>query len=195
MGILHTRLPLSWACHLKILQPPLWPGSISLGIVLEKVSIHPTFRPIDARESFCSSHICTWFVLCVPMSLLAQSLCTPLLTLLHHFLHMVPPVLHFTLHTSPHFALSLSDIVPPVPLLTSLYHFLHMIPPVSLLTSLYHFRHLVPPVPLLALLYHFLHMVPPVPFPCNIYLGINIISGWEVTIKRESVKAKHPQLE
>jgi hypothetical protein len=40
-------------------------------------------------------------------------------------------------------------------------------------------------------------------FPCacvnlfsgDIYLGINIISGEEVAIKLESVKAKHPQLE
>jgi hypothetical protein len=31
--------------------------------------------------------------------------------------------------------------------------------------------------------------------PGNIYLGINIISGEEVGIKLESVKAKHPQLE
>jgi casein kinase I family protein HRR25 len=29
----------------------------------------------------------------------------------------------------------------------------------------------------------------------DIYLGINIISGEEVAIKLESVKAKHPQLE
>ena len=33
------------------------------------------------------------------------------------------------------------------------------------------------------------------PHPGDIYLGINIISGAEVTIKLESVKAKHPQLE
>jgi hypothetical protein len=32
-------------------------------------------------------------------------------------------------------------------------------------------------------------------FPGDIYLGINIISGEEVAIKLESVKAKHPQLE
>ena len=31
--------------------------------------------------------------------------------------------------------------------------------------------------------------------PGDIYLGINIISGEEVAIKLESVKAKHPQLE
>jgi casein kinase I family protein HRR25 len=31
--------------------------------------------------------------------------------------------------------------------------------------------------------------------PGDIYLGINIISGEEVGIKLESVKAKHPQLE
>ncbi|KAK4057817.1 serine/threonine protein kinase [Microbotryomycetes sp. JL221] len=30
---------------------------------------------------------------------------------------------------------------------------------------------------------------------CDIYLGVNIISGEEVAIKLESVKAKHPQLE
>lgn len=29
----------------------------------------------------------------------------------------------------------------------------------------------------------------------DIYLGVNIISGEEVAIKLESVKAKHPQLE
>lgn len=33
------------------------------------------------------------------------------------------------------------------------------------------------------------------PLPGDIYLGINIISGEEVAIKLESVKAKHPQLE
>lgn len=33
------------------------------------------------------------------------------------------------------------------------------------------------------------------PFVGDIYLGINIISGEEVAIKLESVKAKHPQLE
>ena len=33
------------------------------------------------------------------------------------------------------------------------------------------------------------------PHPGDIYLGINIISGEEVAIKLESVKAKHPQLE
>ncbi len=33
------------------------------------------------------------------------------------------------------------------------------------------------------------------PSPGDIYLGINIISGEEVAIKLESVKAKHPQLE
>ena len=33
------------------------------------------------------------------------------------------------------------------------------------------------------------------PFSGDIYLGINIISGEEVAIKLESVKAKHPQLE
>ena len=33
------------------------------------------------------------------------------------------------------------------------------------------------------------------PFQGDIYLGINIISGEEVAIKLESVKAKHPQLE
>ena len=33
------------------------------------------------------------------------------------------------------------------------------------------------------------------PRPGDIYLGINIISGEEVAIKLESVKAKHPQLE
>jgi casein kinase I family protein HRR25 len=32
-------------------------------------------------------------------------------------------------------------------------------------------------------------------FTGDIYLGINIISGEEVAIKLESVKAKHPQLE
>jgi predicted Ser/Thr protein kinase len=31
--------------------------------------------------------------------------------------------------------------------------------------------------------------------PGDIYLGVNIISGEEVAIKLESVKAKHPQLE
>jgi casein kinase I homolog HRR25 len=37
---------------------------------------------------------------------------------------------------------------------------------------------------------------PPYSFlPGDIYLGINIISGEEVAIKLESVKAKHPQLE
>lgn len=45
----------------------------------------------------------------------------------------------------------------------------------------------------------------PIVFPClflspnvlsgDIYLGVNIISGEEVAIKLESVKAKHPQLE
>lgn len=29
----------------------------------------------------------------------------------------------------------------------------------------------------------------------DIYLGVNIISGEEVAIKLESIKAKHPQLE
>jgi len=33
------------------------------------------------------------------------------------------------------------------------------------------------------------------PISGDIYLGINIISGEEVAIKLESVKAKHPQLE
>ena len=33
------------------------------------------------------------------------------------------------------------------------------------------------------------------PFSGDIYLGINIISGEEVAIKLEAVKAKHPQLE
>lgn len=32
-------------------------------------------------------------------------------------------------------------------------------------------------------------------YPGDIYLGVNIISGEEVAIKLESVKAKHPQLE
>lgn len=32
-------------------------------------------------------------------------------------------------------------------------------------------------------------------FTGDIYLGVNIISGEEVAIKLESVKAKHPQLE
>jgi casein kinase I family protein HRR25 len=32
-------------------------------------------------------------------------------------------------------------------------------------------------------------------FVGDIYLGVNIISGEEVAIKLESVKAKHPQLE
>ena len=36
---------------------------------------------------------------------------------------------------------------------------------------------------------------PQICFPGDIYLGINIISGEEVAIKLESVKAKHPQLE
>ena len=37
---------------------------------------------------------------------------------------------------------------------------------------------------------------PPTPLITgDIYLGINIISGEEVAIKLESVKAKHPQLE
>lgn len=31
--------------------------------------------------------------------------------------------------------------------------------------------------------------------PGDIYLGVNIISGEEVAIKLESIKAKHPQLE
>ena len=31
--------------------------------------------------------------------------------------------------------------------------------------------------------------------PGDIYLGVNIVSGEEVAIKLESVKAKHPQLE
>jgi hypothetical protein len=35
----------------------------------------------------------------------------------------------------------------------------------------------------------------PGPLPGDIYLGVNIISGEEVAIKLESVKAKHPQLE
>ena len=36
---------------------------------------------------------------------------------------------------------------------------------------------------------------PPPPRAGDIYLGVNIISGEEVGIKLESVKAKHPQLE
>jgi len=42
------------------------------------------------------------------------------------------------------------------------------------------------------------HRLPPAypqPTTGDIYLGINIISGEEVAIKLESVKAKHPQLE
>ena len=43
------------------------------------------------------------------------------------------------------------------------------------------------------------HLIGPdthcIPSPGDIYLGINIISGEEVAIKLESVKAKHPQLE
>ena len=41
------------------------------------------------------------------------------------------------------------------------------------------------------------HRLPPYPQrkTGDIYLGINIISGEEVAIKLESVKAKHPQLE
>ena len=40
------------------------------------------------------------------------------------------------------------------------------------------------------------HLPPyPHPYTGDIYLGINIISGEEVAIKLESVKAKHPQLE
>jgi hypothetical protein len=39
---------------------------------------------------------------------------------------------------------------------------------------------------------HFFHLIS---FTGDIYLGINIISGEEVAIKLESVKAKHPQLE
>lgn len=43
------------------------------------------------------------------------------------------------------------------------------------------------------------HLIGPdtncIPSQGDIYLGINIISGEEVAIKLESVKAKHPQLE
>lgn len=47
------------------------------------------------------------------------------------------------------------------------------------------------------------HSVRPLPralliyadFSGDIYLGVNIVSGEEVAIKLESVKAKHPQLE
>jgi len=41
---------------------------------------------------------------------------------------------------------------------------------------------------------HFCH-IPTSLIAGDIYLGINIISGEEVAIKLESVKAKHPQLE
>lgn len=43
--------------------------------------------------------------------------------------------------------------------------------------------------------YYWMLCQPANPLLGDIYLGVNIVSGEEVAIKLESVKAKHPQLE